>query len=256
MYLLSEWTLNFVCLSGYKILCLMTRYKSFFDQKELKKVSSVMAFNFNPVESCVMTINRKPWARTKEVCRALEYGTIASKTAKIIRAHSSPENIIQKYQMIGLVSETKPVHWPNDSQKYHIYINEEGMCELLVGSQQSLAKELAEYMGNKIIGYNYVCKEAGTIYTIQKVFEGISMKRQFSIASCRIDLYFPEHKLAIKCDEHDHEDRDIDYEIRRQAFSKDQLNCKFIRYNPDAKDFTIESILNKIFQYVYQKRSS
>ena len=115
-----------------------------------------MAFNFNAVESCVVIINRKPWTRAKEVCRALEYGTIASKTEKIIRAHSSPENITQKYQMIGLVSETEPVHWPNDLQKYHIYINEEGMCELLVGSQQSLAKELAEYMGNKIIGYNYV----------------------------------------------------------------------------------------------------
>ena len=39
------------------------------------------------------------------------------------------------------------------------------------------------------------------------------MKRQFSIGSYRIDLYFPEHKLAIECDEHDHKDRQIDYEI-------------------------------------------
>ena len=43
------------------------------------------------------------------------------------------------------------------------------MIELLVGSQQPLVKELAEYMGIKIIGHKYVCKEAGTIYTIQKV---------------------------------------------------------------------------------------
>ena len=67
--------------------------------------------------------------------------------------------------------------------------------------------------------------------------------------------YFPEHKLAIECDEHDHKDRDINHEIRRKKFKEDQLNCKFIRYNPDAKDFTIESVLNKIFQYIYQKRS-
>ena len=80
------------------------------------------------------------------------------------------------------------------------------MIELLVGSQQSLAKELAEYMGIKIIGHKYICKEAGTIYTIQKVFDGISMKRQF-IGPYRIDLYFPEHKLAIECVEHDHRDR-------------------------------------------------
>ena len=49
---------------------------------------------------------------------------------------------------------------------------------------------------------------------------------------------------------------DISYEIRRHKFIEDQLNCKFIRYNPDAKDFTIKSVLKKIFQYIYQKRIS
>ena len=47
------------------------------------------------------------------------------------------------------------------------------MIELLVGSQQPLAKEIAEYIGIKIIGHKYIRKEAGTIYTSQKVFEGI-----------------------------------------------------------------------------------
>ena len=82
------------------------------------------------------------------------------------------------------------------------------------------------------------------------------MKRQFSIGSYRIDIYFPEHKLDIECDEHDHKDRDINYEIRRQKFIEDQLNCKFIRYNTDEKDFTIESVLNKVFQHFYQNRFS
>ena len=143
------------------------------------------------------------------------------------------------------------MNWPIDSQNLDLHKNEGGMIELLDSSQQPLAKEIVKHMGIKIIGYKYICKEAGTIYTIQKVFEGISMKRQFSIGSYRIDLYFPEHKLAIECDDHDHKDRDINYEIRRQKFIEDQLNCKFIRYNPDAKDFSIESVLNKIFQYIY-----
>ena len=73
-------------------------------------------------------------------------------------------------------------------------------------------------MGIKIIGHKYVRKEAGTIYTIQKFFEGISMKQQFSIGSYRINLYFPENKLANECDKYDHKGRDIDYEIRRQTF--------------------------------------
>ena len=150
----------------------------------------------------------------------------------------------------------KPVDWSKNSQPDKYYINEEGMCELLVRSQQPLAKELAEYMGIKIIVYKYVRKEAGTIYTIQKVFEGTSMKRQFSIGSYRIDLYFPEHRLAIECDEHDHKDRDTNCEVWQQVAIEDQLNFKFIRYNPDAKDFTIEKVLKIFFQYIYLERSS
>ena len=33
--------------------------------------------------------------------------------------------------MIRFVQEMKPINWPKDFQKYHIYINEEGMYELL-----------------------------------------------------------------------------------------------------------------------------
>ena len=201
-----------------------------------------------------MTINEKPWTCAKEVCRALEYGKVTN-TVDIVKHLCSKENYAQKYQLSSVHACT-PINRPKYSQKYDYYINEEGMCELLVGSQLPLAKELAEYMGIKIIGHKYVRKEAGTIYTIQKVFEGISVKRQFSIGSYRIDLYFPEHKVATECNEHDHKDRDINLEIRRQKFIEDQLNCKPIRYNHDVKDFLIESVLNKIFQYIYQKRSS
>ena len=84
---------------------------------------------------------------------------------------------------------------PSTHKKNDYYISKEAMCELLVRSQLLLA----EYMGIKIIGHKYVCKETSTIYTIQKVFEGISTKLQFGIGSYRIDLYFPEHKLDIEC---------------------------------------------------------
>ena len=172
-----------------------------------------MPFTFNAVELCVVTINEKPWTRAREVCRARQYGK-ATKTADVVKQLCSQENYAHKWQLTGFVFETKPMDWPKDSKKDDYYINEDGMCELLIGSQQPMEKELAEYMGIKIIGHKYVRKEADTIYTIQKVFKGISMKRQFSIGSYRIYLYFPEHKLAIECGKRDHKGRDINYEIR------------------------------------------
>ena len=56
-----------------------------------------MPFSFNAIELCVVIINEKPWARAREVCKALEYNL--KKTAHVIKAHVSPENYAQKYQM-------------------------------------------------------------------------------------------------------------------------------------------------------------
>ena len=42
-----------------------------------------MPFSFNAVKLCVVTINEKPWARAREVCRVLEY---KKKTTDIVKA--------------------------------------------------------------------------------------------------------------------------------------------------------------------------
>ena len=36
-------------------------------------MSSVMPFTFHAVELCIVTIDEKPGARAREVCRALRY---------------------------------------------------------------------------------------------------------------------------------------------------------------------------------------
>ena len=78
-------------------------------------MSSVIPFVFNAVELCVLTINEKSWVRAREVFRVLEYDTKTSKAGNIIKAHVSPE-------------------------KFDIYINKEGMYELLFSSQKPKAK--------------------------------------------------------------------------------------------------------------------
>ena len=83
-----------------------------------------MPFAFHAAEFCVVTINEKPWTRAREVCRALEYH---KKTTDIIKDHCSKKNYAKKCQMSGFSVEEKPVNWPKDSQKFDIYINEEGM---------------------------------------------------------------------------------------------------------------------------------
>ena len=53
--------------------------------------------------------------------------------------------------------------------------------------------------------------------------------------------------MSIECDEFDHRDRDIRYDVERQKHIEKLLNCTFVRFNPDAKNFCILEVVNKIF---------
>ena len=87
-----------------------------------------MPSSFNAVELCVVTINEKPGTHAREACRALEYN---KKISDIVKAICSRKNYAQKYQMRDFTAARKPVDWQKVSQKYNIYINEEGMYEIV-----------------------------------------------------------------------------------------------------------------------------
>ena len=75
----------------------------------------------------------------------LEYN---KKTADIVKAFCSREKYAQKYQMSGFTAAEKPVDWLKDSQKYAIYIKEEGMYEIVFSSQQPKAKNFRRHCCN------------------------------------------------------------------------------------------------------------
>ena len=97
-------------------------------------------------------------------------------------------------------------------------------------------------------------KEQTVINSIKDAFEGENMQTQYTVLNYRIDLYFHKYKLAIEIDELGHNDRNIDYEIQRQKALERELNCVFIRNNPDEKDFNICKEINKIHRHI--KKSS
>ena len=103
--------------------------------------------------------------------------------------------------------------------------------------------------------YNVInTKEQTIINSIKDAFEGEDMQTQYTVIDYRIDLYFHKYNLAIEVDELGHNDRNITYEIQRQQALERELNCVFIRINPDAVDFNIFKEINKIHRHI--KRSS
>ena len=76
------------------------------------------------------------------------------------------------------------------------------------------------------------------------------MQTQYSALCYRIDLYFHKYKLAIEVDELGHADRNLSNEIERQKALEKELNCVFIRINPDEKNFNIFKEINKIHRHI------
>ena len=93
-------------------------------------------------------------------------------------------------------------------------------------------------------------KEQTVLESIKNAFEGEDMQTQYSVLGYRIDLYFHKYKLAIEVDELGHADRNLSNEIERQKALEKELNCVFIRINPDEKNFNIFREINKIHRHI------
>ena len=59
--------------------------------------------------------------------------------------------------------------------------------------------------------------------------------------------------INLQVDQLGHADRNIDNEIERQKTLEKELNCVFIRINPDEKDFNILKETNKMHRHIFKK---
>ena len=133
------------------------------------------------------------------------------------------------------------------TQPNMVLLARHGLKLFLMRCRNPKAFDVAKHLGIKIEHSLPASKEQDAFGQIMQAFNGEEMIQQFSVGKYRIDLYFPEYKSAIECDKFDHPDRDIGYEAERQKHIEKLLSCTFVRFNPDAKDFYILDVVNKIF---------
>lgn len=98
-----------------------------------------------------------------------------------------------------------------------------------------------------------MCIENQTIGFIENAFNGIiDVKRQYKFGKYKVDLYFPDYKLVIECDENNHIDRDdISEKIRENYILS--LGNTFIRYNPNIELFDLSNVIRDINKIIFQK---
>ena len=83
---------------------------------------------------------------------------------------------------------------------------------------------------------------------VTRAFAHLRPSKQFPIGSYRIDLYFPEQKLAVECDEYGHNQYNDIKEAVRQQFIQEQLQCRFHRFNPHSIGFCLHSLICQLMQ--------
>lgn len=69
-------------------------------------------------------------------------------------------------------------------------------------------------------------KKQSVLGAIKRTFKGEIIQTRYSLLGYKIDLYFHDYKLAI--DEYGHNDKNIDYETKRQKQQKKNLDVNLL----------------------------
>ena len=94
-----------------------------------------------------------------------------------------------------------------------MYVHEDILIPIIIQSRLSGWKAI-KFRSD--LGFNQINmllkKEQPLIESIRDIFKGEDIRIQYTVLSYRVNLYFYKHKLAIKIDQLDHNDRNTDYE--------------------------------------------
>lgn len=141
--------------------------------------------------------------------------------------------------------QTLPVQTKGGLQK-SVCLSFTGVQRVLSKSRSTYSKELAEAFNMQIHSNLFLPVESETVRFLMDAFKGFSAEPQYAVDKYRIDLYFPDHRLAVECDEEqNHSHLYISDDKVRQAVIQNKLQCNFVRFRPQASDFSYAKLVNE-----------
>ena len=137
-----------------------------------------------------------------------------------------------------------------------ILITRDGAIEILIKTRKRLTPDVLHILKTfHIDTTNRKCltKEQQTLSSIANTFKAEKIEDQFKVGNYYLDMYFPEYKLVIECDENGHADRKPCDERERMDFVNKELGTKdknWIRFNPDEFDFDMSRVTGRIYNRI------
>ena len=207
----------------------MSKIKNIYIKYKILKISAQ-----THAENCIHNITDKEkmlWLRKKDTGETLGAEDIDDLIDKEIKGRFETRNPtneqINEYKRYG--SELI------DAEKF-MFTREDIIMPIIMHSRVS-TPEAIEFKTR--LGINQddliTTKEKSVLTKIMKVFASEEILLEHSVLSYKIDFYLSKPRLAIGIDQNDHNDRNIDYETKRQKAIQKELYCEFIRINPDFK---------------------
>ena len=137
-----------------------------------------------------------------------------------------------------------------------ILITRDGAIEIILKTRKRISPDVLHILkAFNIDTTNKKCltKEQQTLSSITNAFKTENFEDQFKVDMYYLDLYFPDYKLVIECDENGHSDRKPYNERERMDYVNKKFNIddtNWIRYNPDEYDFDISKVFGKIYRKI------
>ena len=141
-----------------------------------------------------------------------------------------------------------------------ILITRDGATEILLKTRKSINSDTLHILKKFNIDMtNKKCltKEQQTFLAITNAFKTEKFEDQYKVGKYYLDLYFPDYKIVVECDENGHADRKPYKERERMDFVNEKFeidDSNWIRYNPDEKDFDISKVIGKIYNKIISNK--
>ena len=196
------------------------------------------------------------WVKMKDVGDGLGLKNMSDMVIKEINGTGCDD--CKKYkcslqEITGNMSDSMKIKYIRNDNAEKIIKNSRGVKKTKDNLSRT-CKERQRQNFRLLLGFNehdvFLSKEQSVLNKLIEAFLREEMYQQYSVLGFKIDLYFVKYKLAVEIDEHGHKERDNEKELSRENVIKQKLGCKFIRINPELKDFSITVEINSIFEHI------
>ena len=223
----------------------------------MPKMVDISVEKYTDAKVCTITVDNKElfWVRMHDVQEGLGVKNMSDLVRKkihgIFETKYHTKDQIRKYKRCEKDLD-------NNSNATFVYVRSDLMSRIIKNCRgekrrgENKIGDLRRKLGFRLNDIT-MSKEESVTTEIIKTFSNEKILPQHFALSYQIDLYFPKHKLAIEVDEKGHTDRDERKKTKqKKKLKKKELGCKFIRINPDAKNYDIFVEIGKMQNYIIE----